>query len=93
MEVLHVFHMSYQSLTRIIITCKTFSKSFTVYLFSKWMMYLNLFTDLYSHECGSDKIIQGARAQAHIDHNIEYSCIFSHRGDISIKSEMMSITY
>ena len=48
---------------------------------------------IFLHITGSDKLIQGPRSQTHLDHNIAYSCIYSRRGDISIESEIMSITY
>ena len=63
-----------------------------VFVFPKWMLSLDLFTDLF-HVTGSDKLIQGAKAYARINHNITYSCKCSCRGYISIKSEIMSITY
>ena len=80
--------MRYQSLTIRIITCKTSSKRLTVDLFSKWMLSLDLFTEIYSHISGSDQLIYGARAQAHIDHN--KACIhgFICRCDISIKMKL-----
>ena len=68
---------------------KTFDRLF----FFKWTLFLDLFTELSSHICGSDNLIEGAREQAHIGHNIAYSSRCSRRGDISIKSEIMSITY
>ena len=92
MESWHGFHMRYQSLTSRLITCRTFSKRFTVYSFSKWVLYLDIFADISSHRCGYDKLIRGARAQAHIYHNVAYSCRCIHRcscrGDISMKVKL-----
>ena len=60
-------------------------KTFHCTFFSKWMMSIDLFTEISSHLCGSNKIIEGSRSQAHINHNIAYSCRCSCIGDISIK--------
>ena len=58
-----------------------------------YMLFLDLFTELSSHRCGSVKLIWGSRMRAHIDHNISYSCRCSRRDDISTKSEIMIITF
>ena len=50
------------------------------------MLSLNLFTELCSHRCGYEKIIDGASAQAHIDHNRACSCRGEHRHKRKIMS-------
>ena len=52
------------------------------------MMYRDLFTEISSHISGSDKLNEGARAQAYLDHNIAYSCRYIHRGIISLKLKL-----
>ena len=61
MEGLHVFHICCQSLTRRLITCKTFSKRLTIYLYFPSGCRPSIYSLIFLHLTGYDKLIQGAR--------------------------------
>ena len=60
-EGLHVFHIRCQSLTRRLITCKTFSKSLTLYLYFPSGCRPSIYSLSFLQLTRYDKLIQGDR--------------------------------